>query len=77
VSKCLCQACKIDIIELCSYYGMCCKIKKYYVSSCIALSCVIGYTISYVQCRTYINSRGAALIKVLTKLLQIFALTVL
>jgi len=27
------------------------------------------------QCGTYINSKGAALIKALTKLLQIFALT--
>jgi len=27
------------------YYEMCCKIEKYYVSSCIALSCVIGYII--------------------------------
>ena len=48
------------------YYRMCCKIGKYYVSSCIALSCVIGYTIPFVQCPTYINSRGAALIIVLT-----------
>jgi len=54
---------------------MCCKIGKYYVSSHIVLSYVISYTISYVQCSTYINSRGVALIKALIKLLQISALT--
>jgi len=61
------------------YYEMCCKIenvttKKYYVSSYIVLSCVIDYTIIYVQCPTYIN-KGAVLIKILTKLLQISTLT--
>ena len=60
---------------------MCCKIgnvttRKYYVSSYIVLSCVTSYTITYIQCPTYINSRGVVLIKALTKLLQISALTV-
>jgi uncharacterized membrane protein YidH (DUF202 family) len=54
---------------------MCYKIGKYYVSSRIVLSYVISYTISYVQCPTYINSRGVTLIKALIKLLQISALT--
>ena len=54
---------------------MCCKIEKYYISSCIVLSYVISYTISYIQCPTYINSRGVTLIKALIKLLQISALT--
>jgi hypothetical protein len=47
---------------------MCCKIGKYYVSPCIYLSCVIGYTITNVQCLNRINSRGAFMIWVLTKL---------
>ena len=45
---------------------MCCKIEKYYVFSCIVLSCVIDYTITYIKYLIYIHSREAALTKTFT-----------